>query len=305
LKVDKKNITDIWNNFIDNIAPKFNKKLGKDIIMYLASSQEVIDILKNQPNNFNENNPEYLSKFIELCNREGYLTNWTIALKTTGSSKPGLSKGELGLSDSIDITNVQLARRSGPKSYDDVTKFIKYHLFKASSKSANIISSNKDMAILLNENEKVIAEETFYKFKAKEFLKKDNALTLEEALSKAKTQFKTIPERYYRAMMKENEGLLMIYLFDSEYAFNQSGNNSKIPELKSKFKTYINDNKIDIKVPLVGYAIEFPPIENDPGGIYIKGDYDLIETCDTCGEIICTCKDSEDEFEGIIDSNEI
>ena len=28
-------------------------------------------------------------------------------------------------------------------------------------------------------------------------------------------------------------------------------------------------------IPLVGYAIGFPPMKNDPGGIYMQGDYDL------------------------------
>jgi hypothetical protein len=59
LKVNKKSITDIWNNFKNNIAPKFNKKTsGNDIIMYSTNAQDVIDILKNKPNNFSEKNPE-------------------------------------------------------------------------------------------------------------------------------------------------------------------------------------------------------------------------------------------------------
>jgi hypothetical protein len=299
LKVDKKNITDIWNNFKKNIAPKFNKRPSKDIIKYSANAQEVIDILKNQPNNFNDKNPEYLSRFIELCNEEGYLTNWTIALKITGTSKPGLSKEDAGLNDSIDIKNVELARRSGPRSDDDVRKFINHSIFKASSKSANIISSNKDMSILLNPAEKEIAEETFYKFKAKELKNKDNSLSQEDALKEART--KTIPERYYRGMMKETEGLLMIYLFDSKYSFNQDFTNKKDPEknkeLKDKFRVYKDENKIDFKLPLVGYAIEFPPIENDPGGTYLQGDYELDVDEEISNEI-------EDEIEGIIDINE-
>ena len=299
LKVDKKNITDIWSNFKKNIAPKFNKRSGEDIIKYSANAQEVIDILKNQPNNFNDKNPEYLSRFIELCNQEGYLTNWTIALKITGASKPGLSKEDVGLNDSIDIKNVQLARRSGPRSDDDVRKFINQSIFKASSKSANIISSNKDMSILLNPTEKKIAEETFYKFKAKELKNKDNSRSQEDALKDART--KTIPERYYRGMMKETSGLLMIYLFDSKYAFNQEFTNKKDPEknkeLKDKFRVYKDENKIDFKLPLVGYAIEFPPIENDPGGTYLQGDYELDVDEEISNEI-------EDEIEGIIDINE-
>jgi hypothetical protein len=102
--------------------------------------------------------------------------------------------------------------------------------------------------------------------------------------------------------MKETEGLLMIYLFDSEYAFNQEFTNKKYPiknkELKARFKDYINQNNIDTKIPLVGYALEFPPIENDPGGKYLQGDYNL--------DIDEKIDDEEvDELEGISDINEI
>ncbi len=34
-------------------------------------------------------------------------------------------------------------------------------------------------------------------------------------------------------------------------------------------------DNIDLKIPLVGYALGFPPIENAPGGIYMEGDYQL------------------------------
>ncbi|WP_417238766.1 Z1 domain-containing protein [Bizionia sp.] len=301
LKVDKKSITNIWSNFKKNIAPKFNAISGNDIIRFTTDAQEVIDILKNQPNNFNDKNPEHLSKFIELCNEKGYLSNWTVALKITGSSKPGLSAREIGIKDSLGIKNIQLARRSGPKRDDDVRKFINHSLFKASSKSANIISSNKDMAILLTDQQRKTAEETFYKFKAQELRKKDKTLTLKESEKQAKDKFKTIPERYYRSLMKETEGLLMIYLFDSYYAFNQLGKNSENESLKAIFKEFYVENDINLNIPLVGYAIEFPPIENDPGGTYLHGDYEL----DIDEEISEEEEEEQDEMQGIDDNNEI
>ena len=68
--------------------------------------------------------------------------------------------------------------------------------------------------------------------------------------------------------------------------------------MKDKFGAYKDENQIDLKLPLVGYAIEFPPIANDPGGIYLQGDYKLNIDEEISSEI-------EDEFEGIIDINEI
>ncbi|MEN2283123.1 Z1 domain-containing protein [Algoriphagus sp. SE2] len=306
LKVDKKSIEDIWNNFKNNIAPRFQESERDDILKYKTDAREVIRILKTQPNNFNDNDPEYLTKFIELCFDKGYLSNWTIALKTTGASPNKKSKEEIGLSNSISKNVIELSKRSGPTNDDDVRKFLNESLFKASSKSANIISANTDMSILLSKDEKSKAESDFYKHKASEIMKRNKGISLDTAMNEAKT--KTVPERYYRGMMKETEGLLMIYLFDSYYAFNQEFTNNKDPqkkkELEELFRVYVQANEIDLKIPLVGYAIEFPPIDNDPGGVYLQGDYDLNEECEICGEVDCICNDNEDELEGISDYNE-
>ena len=48
---------------------------------------------------------------------------------------------------------------------------------------------------------------------------------------------------------------------------------------------------------VVGYALGFPPIENDPGGEYMQGDYDL--------NLDEGYDEEDDETEGIIDINEI
>jgi hypothetical protein len=305
LKVDKKNIVNIWDNFKNNIALKFNNiNKRKDILTYKTHATEVINILKNQPNNFNDKDPEYLSKFIELCYEKGFLNNWTIALKITGSSRPGLSKDEVGLRQDLNIENIQLAKRSGPKNKNDEDLFTQKNLFRASSKSANIISSNEDMAILLSDKQKEEAKDNFYKFKAIE-LKRKYELNQKEAELRAKKLFKTIPERYYREKMNETEGLLMIYLFDSRYAFNQEFTSNKNlernKELKDKFKLHYDKNEIDLKIPLIGYAIEFPPIDNDPGGTYLQGDYELDIDEDTNDNNA----EGGDEFQGIADNDEV
>ena len=262
---------------------------------------EVISILRDQPNNFNDKDPEYLTKFIELCNVKGYLTHWSVALKISGSSKPGLSKESAGLRQGLKITNVELAKRSGPKKRDDIGMFFDKNLFRASGKSANIISSNEDMAILLSPQQRTEARNSFYAFKANELKRKDDRLSNEEAHRKAREEFKTIPERYYREKMSETEGLLMIYLFDSRYSFNQLGvDDKRYPTLKKEFNDYVVDSGLESVIkttPLVGYAIEFPPIKKDPGGTYLKGDYDIGEDADGY--------DNEDEIEAIPDYNDL
>jgi hypothetical protein len=307
LKVNKETIVNIWDNFKKRIAPKFEETDRKDILAYHTDAAEVINLIRNEPNNFSDKNSEYMSKFISLCNEKGYLSNWTVALKITGASPNKKSKLEIGIKNSVKINNemIELAKRSGPKSDDDVRKFLNENLFKASSRSANIVSANTDMSFLLSEIEKQKAEDNFYKFKSAEIIK-TKKIGFEEAMKEART--KTVPERYYRGMMKGSEGLLMIYLFDSIYAFNQEFTSKKDPEknldLKQKFEAYIVKNDIDLEIPLVGYAIEFPPINEDIGGTYLQGDYNLDAACESCGDVRCICYDNEDELEGILDYNE-
>jgi hypothetical protein len=276
LKVDKKNIVEIWDNFKSNIAPKFDSVKGNDIAYFKTSSEQIIEILNSQPNNFNENDTEYMAKFIALCNKEGYLKEWTVGLKLTGTGKE-ISRERIGLSDNLKLKNerIHLAKRKGPENRNDIDLFIDRKLFRATSSSANITSRNEDLAITLSSSQMIDAREKFYKNKTIEYSRKNKSWSKNEAEKKARSH-KTIPEKYYREKMKESEGLIMIYLFDSEIAFNQ---HSKISEeIQLEFKDYIIDN--DLKgilkeTPLIGYAIEFPPLENDPGGTYLQGDYKL------------------------------
>jgi hypothetical protein len=41
------------------------------------------------------------------------------------------------------------------------------------------------------------------------------------------------------------------------------------PELKNA----ANERKINRNIPLIGYAVSFPAIENDPGAIYMANEY--------------------------------
>jgi hypothetical protein len=78
-----------------------------------------------------------------------------------------------------------------------------------------------------------------------------------------------IPERVYREKMTDQEGLLVIYILDSHYVFLQEEGKEKDSELKEM----IDKEGIDLNIPLIGYAIGFPPIEPDLGGIYVHGNY--------------------------------
>ena len=51
----------------------------------------------------------------------------------------------------------------------------------------------------------------------------------------------------------------------------------------------VDEDGIDLNVPLVGYAIGIPPIDPDPGGTYVKGDYDITDDDEE------TVEDEDDE----------
>ena len=271
-KVDKKNIEGIWSNFQENIAPKFESS-KRGLLTYKANGKEIIDILKNQNNNFEKEKCNLMSNFIEVCNSKGLLTDWTVALKISGNSPKSLSPSFFGIGENL-VTNINLAKRSGPNiNPDDRKSFLNQGLYKASGKNANIISSNTDLAVSLTDIQIEEAITCFKENKVKELRKKHPELSLEDALKRVG---KTVPERYFRERLHESQGILIIYMFDSVYAFNQDDKKqSQFPDLFHEFKNYIDQNDINVDLPLVGYAIGFPPIDRDPGGTYLQGDYDL------------------------------
>ncbi|GAA6172024.1 hypothetical protein NBRC116592_16940 [Colwellia sp. KU-HH00111] len=269
--VTKIKIDRVWNNFKDNVAPKLIKGSSDGFLSYEASGLDVINLLESE-NNFSSEDVSTMVKFIRLCNKENKLKNWTIALKTTGSAKDLNGKRIVKAIDSNLVSDVELSIRRGPSeklSQEHYRKrFLEEHKFHMTGKNANILSSSKDLSARLSEATITRAENQFYDEKVRVIQKKKPSLTAEEA----RKEINTIPERVYREEMGEDEAVLVIYLFDSKYSFNHEENKEDL-----QFQEYVKANNIDLNIPLVGYAIGFPPIKNDPGGLYVKGDYDIKE----------------------------
>ena len=112
------------------------------------------------------------------------------------------------------------------------------------------------------------AEEKFEREKAKEFETKN--FSPEEAIAKAKALTK--PERIYREAMSEETGLFLIYLINMRNVFRE-----KESVADTQFAALKAELRIDTAIPLVGYAIGFPPIDPDPGSEYLRGDYGIDE----------------------------
>jgi len=267
-KLDKNKISNVWSTFTDQIVKNFEFRSEIDGFLICKSDiQGIISILQLE-NNFNIDTCHGIIKFLELCETENKLKNWTIALKTTGTG------GVLKKEDSKLCKDIKLSVRRGPKlNRKGLTtkyrmKFIDDKIFCASGKSANIISGGEDLAVLLEPEQKKAARKKFIRERTIFYKKKNPDWTDEMAFKKAESL--TIPERVYREEMSDQEGLFVIYLFDSHHVFLQE-EPDKDDELGEMVKKY----DFDLNTPLVGYAIGFPPIEPDIGGVYVQGDYDL------------------------------
>jgi vacuolar-type H+-ATPase subunit F/Vma7 len=259
--IEKEKINSVWKTFKENIAPKLSESSTTGFIEYKTDIQGVINILSSE-NNFDKDSKDSMIKFLELCHEKNLLNDWTVALKTTGR---GSKLEDLKLNEPY---GVDLSIRRGPTNHNDINYFVDNKKFKASGKSANIISGGKDFSLLLSELQITQADADFHNNQKNLILKKNPDLSEEQAFEKAKKT--TIPERVYRERMSDQQGLLVIYLFDTGEVFRENDS-----EQNEKIKQMIADNNYDLKIPLVGYAIGFPPIEPDPGGIYIKGDYNI------------------------------
>ena len=265
-EISKTKISSVWDYFLKELAPNLQEPLHENGMLYYDSDiNEVISILRGD-NNYDPSTQNMMIKFLELCKSKNKLRNWRIALKTTGKAKADEGKGQLSHLETGLPLDVTLAVRSGPTSTPDKKRLLEDNIFQATGKSANIMTSPKDFSIVLTKDKIKIAEKKFIEMKIRELQLKNPTLSKEDARKK----IKQIPERVYREKFSEQNGILIIYLFDTYYSLLQlKGSEEK------EFTKFVEKNQINLEIPLVGYAIGFPPIADDPGGIYVQGDYDL------------------------------
>ena len=276
--IRKEKIEAVWKQFKTNIAGKYKfeikkKENGTDAGFLTAQTDiaGILEILK-QENNFRNETCDSIIKFIERCQEVNKLTKWTIAIKTTGRAKENEGKGKLRKEESNLDIDITMTIRRGPSSDDGVKyfreKFVNDKIFGASGKSANLISAGLDLSILLTETQIKAAEKEFIDNRRKYYQEKYPEWTEKQVNKKAEEV--NIPERVYREKMSDQEGLLLIYIMDTHYVFRQDSGDAELKEM-------VEREGIDLNIPLIGYAIGFPPIEPDPGGLYVHGNYGFEE----------------------------
>lgn len=266
----------VWHQFKNNIVGKYKfevkkKENGSDA-GFLTTQTDIAGVLEilKQENNFTNETCDSIIKFIERCKEVNKLTKWTIAIKTTGRAKENEGKGKLRKEESNLDIDITMTVRRGPSTEAGVKyfreKFVHWKIFGASGKSANLISAGLDLSILLTETQIKAAEKEFIDNRRKYYQEKYPEWTEKQVNKKAEEV--NIPERVYREQMTDQEGLLVIYILDSYYVFLQEKGRED-----SQLKTIVETEGIDLNIPLIGYAIGFPPIEPDPGGVYVHGNY--------------------------------
>jgi len=209
---------------------------------------------------------ENIKSFVQLCVSKGKLKDWVIAVKREGVGK------SLAPEVSSLPGDITMSVRSGPAKgtpYRD--RFLNEGVFSASGQSANIVTSGADFSILLSEKEKDEARKEFRKERKEFYIAK--GFSEDAALNKVNAM--TYPERIYRERMRDTTGLMVIYILDPLSIFLQ------MPDKKdAEVGEVVKRKGYDLDVPIFGYAIGFPPIHPDPGGRYVKGQYDLSDEGD-------------------------
>ncbi|MDA7608145.1 Z1 domain-containing protein [Akkermansiaceae bacterium] len=269
--VKKDDIIDSWESFRKNVVQLHNFTKEKDFWIADADWESAVKLIKSIKN-LDGITKNCITKFIELANSKGgKLSDWKFAIKNTGNGRP-LPADISGLPFDID----NQAIRRGPKEGSDFrTDFIgRKKLFYATGKNRNIVSSAKDLALFLDDDEQVQAENDYIEERKNFYLQKNPNWSSDQALKKAKAI--TIPEHVYRRKMSDRNALIVIYLLDAESVFRQDQEGSEDKDLKK----VLDKEGIDLDIPLVGYAIGFPPINPDPGAEYVTGDYDRADNND-------------------------
>jgi len=233
LLINKNSIESSWNNFKSIYSKHKDNFLYDDFrkaILLKTDVNGLEDFLISQKT-FVDFPSEAVIRFVRKCNEFEKLTNWTIAIKTTGSTDKYLQKKDTNFANNIEL----IKRSSSKKETKYYTKLLDKNIFKVSGGSSNILSGGRDMSMTLDGEKITLIEEEF----------------------KAKYN-KNAPEKAFREKMKPTDGLLVVFLMDLTEVFKDDA-------LKEK----ANNENIDLTIPLIGYAIGIPPIDAGLGEDYL------------------------------------
>lgn len=252
-KLDKHNLESAWQEFKDLYNRlNFTGKEDNAFLTYDGNMDDLFHFMELPasfvPNSFMVND---MMHYIRMCNERSMLTNWKIAIRKTGT----------GRKIDEDNLDVQLTRRSGPEKKDDSSYYNDLQnemLFTASGRSMHIMTSGLDESVGLSKEVSEQAKNDFRNYKKDKFI--ESGLSEEEALGLANKI--TIPGKVFRKVRPQTNGLLLIYLMDLREVFHDD-------DLQKAARA----KGINLDIPLIGYALSFPEIKDDPGATYMANEY--------------------------------
>jgi hypothetical protein len=265
----KERIESSWANFKewisnynfqeDEVSGFVTLKTTSDVVFSLINTQSVY------PDSFDS---DAIHRYIKLANDYDKLSEWTIAIKTTGESRM-FPKVTSGLN-----FNVQLKTISTNIHHLKIFKNTK--IYKAYGQSSNIITGGKDLSVTLTKSE---IEDAQVKFR------------------REKPDSKGYPERIYREIIPDTQGLLIVYLMDLEKIFKQD---TEMESIALKDDINLKSN------PLIGFAIGIPPVGPNIGGDYLLNKHILanIQSLIEEEELIEDDSEFDDELSGLDDLKE-
>lgn len=217
----------------------FESDDAKKVLRLQTDTNGLADFMDSQMTYTGKFEKDAILRYIRLCNQYDKLVNWTVVIKATGQSDRTVNEDYTGFAQPVKLT-----KRKGPgKKSRYYSMLMEDNLFKASGASSNILAGGQDMSYTLSETEIERVESDFHRIHP---------------------ESSTVPEKVYRENMKDTDGLMVIYLMDLESVFGTD-------ELKEKAIT----EEIDIKIPLIGFALGIPPIGSDIGGHYLVNEHIL------------------------------
>jgi len=262
--LDPQKIERAWcdfKGFIQKYQLQFTDDKEKGFWLLHTSADVLFELLGLENSFYNYSSDiVQIKKFLNKCLERNKLTRWTIAMKALGDAR------KVKEVDNQFPFEINMAQRRGPSETEPSrSDFINRKIFSVGGKSANIVSAGKDLAVLLSEQAMKDAENTFNRERVESLIKKEN---IDEKTAEAKVRKNpvTYPERIYREAMSDQDGLLLIYLQDLRYIFRQD---DKAPD--EQLAQIIRSEGFNTNVPLIGFALGFPPIYPDPGGVYAVG----------------------------------
>jgi hypothetical protein len=259
--IDKIRIEKAWVAFTSLAQEVSWDATHNNFFIHKTSSEGLFKFL-DMDNSFFDFDLPGVKEYIRICNSQGKLLNWTIAVKRNSGAKP--PKIVLESSKSKLPQNMNLTIRRGPKKDKEENArslLLTRNIFKASGKSANIVASGEDFAITLNNERYDSAVRDFQQRKVEEFISNG----MNEALAKQKAKaISSIPDKEFRAKMDESDGVLVIYLIDSGKIFEPIEG-----LVDEQLQEYVVAKDLNLDIPLVGYALGFPKVSGSLGGTYV------------------------------------